>query len=109
MATKSTKTNGVKKVNGAKKAVKKAVKKVTKKAASPRKPNPVHDKVIKLLARPNGATLQDTKDAGFKYAVAVAVKIAERNGYKVNKKKLEGEPTRYFAKRSSGRESAAAA
>ena len=82
-------------------------KKPTKSAAKPngktiaKKPNALHDTLVKLMSRPNGATIHDTWNAGFGYAAMAAVKIVERRGYKVSKKKEQGELTRYIAKRAS--------
>ena len=70
---------------------------IAKKAATVKKPNPLHDTLVKLMARPNGATMHDTFNAGFEYPAMSAVKIVERRGYKVSKKKEPGELTRYIA------------
>jgi hypothetical protein len=51
------------------------------------------------MARKDGATLTDIKKAGWKFPAIVALKIAERRGYKVSVKKPKpGELTRYVAK-----------
>jgi len=68
--------------------------------ANGRKPNPLHDTLVKLMSRPNGATMHDTFNAGWNYPAMAAVKIVERRGYKVSKKKEPGELTRYIAKRA---------
>ena len=73
-------------------------KKSAAKSATAKKPNPLHEKLIKLFTRPNGATLADTKEAGFNYPAMAALKIAERRGLKVSTKKVPGELTRYFAR-----------
>jgi hypothetical protein len=52
------------------------------------------------MSRPNGATMHDTYNAGFEYPAMAAVKIVERRGYKVSKKKEAGALTRYIAKRA---------
>jgi hypothetical protein len=84
-----------------KSAKKSAAKRPTTTSANARKPNALHEKLIKLFTRPNGATLTDTVEAGFKYPAMTALKIAERRGLKVTTKKVAGQPTRYFAKRAS--------
>jgi hypothetical protein len=65
-----------------------------------RKPNALHETLVKLMSRPNGATMHDTYNAGFEYPAMAAVKIVERRGYKVSKKKEAGALTRYIAKRA---------
>jgi hypothetical protein len=87
LSTKAVAKKSAKKANGAKKV-------------STKKPNALHEKLIKLFTRPNGATLTDTKEAGFNYPAMSALKIAERRGLKVTTKKVAGELTRYFAKRA---------
>jgi hypothetical protein len=70
-----------------------------KKSTNGRKPNALHTKLIALMARKDGATLTDIKKAGWKFPAIVALKIAERRGYKVSVKKPKpGELTRYVAK-----------
>ena len=81
-------------------AKKSVAKKSAKKANGAKKPNPLHDTLVKLLSRPNGATMHDTYNAGFEFPAMSAVKIVERRGYKVSKKKEPGELTRYIAKRA---------
>jgi hypothetical protein len=80
-----------------KKSTKPAAVKVIKRT---RKTNALHEKLIKLFARPNGATLTDTVEAGFKYPAVAALRIAERRGYKTNVIKKEGELTRYTARKA---------
>ena len=46
------------------------------------KPNALHEKLIKLFTRPNGATMHDTYNAGFEYPAMAALKIAERRASK---------------------------
>jgi hypothetical protein len=65
-----------------------------------RKTNALHEKLIKLFTRPNGATLTDTVEAGFKYPAVAALRIAERRGYKTNVVKKAGELTRYTARKA---------
>jgi hypothetical protein len=55
-----------------KSAAKKSVaKKVSTKAT--KKPNLLHEKLVKLFCRPNGATLTDTKEAGFECPAMAAL------------------------------------
>jgi hypothetical protein len=61
------------------------------------KANALHEKLIKLFSRPNGATLTDTWECGYKYPAVQALRIAERHGYKTNVVKKSGELTRYVA------------
>jgi hypothetical protein len=75
-------------------------KKSTVARVSNKKPNPLHDTIVKLMSRPNGATMHETWNAGFEAPVMAAVRIVERRGYKVSKKKEAGELTRYIAKRA---------
>ena len=65
-----------------------------------RKPNALHEKLIKLFTRPNGATMHDTYNAGFEYPAMAALKIAERRGFKTNVIKKSGELTRYIARKA---------
>jgi hypothetical protein len=64
-----------------------------------RAPNPLHEKLIALMTRKDGATLSDVVEAGWKFAAMAALKIAERRGLKVSVVKKDGERTRYHAKR----------
>jgi hypothetical protein len=80
----------------AKKSTKKPVVKVIK----ARKANPLHEKLVKLFVRPNGATINDLNEAGFKYSARQALKIAEHRGLKTSAKKPDGELTRYDAKKA---------
>lgn len=61
--------------------------------------NTLHDTLLKLFIRPDGATMHDTWNAGFVYPAMAALKIAERHGYKTRVVKRKGELTRYYAKR----------
>jgi hypothetical protein len=86
-------------------AEKKSAKKSTNgKATGPKgpgkKPNAIHEKLMRLMTRPNGATITDIADAGFKCASMQALKIAERRGLKVRVDKKPGELTRYIAKKA---------
>jgi hypothetical protein len=80
-----------------KKSSKPVVGKVIKRT---RKPNALHEKPIKLFTRPNGATMHDTWEAGFKYPAIAALKVAERRGLKTNIVKKSGELTRYIARKA---------
>jgi len=79
--------------------------KATKKSAKSsngqraRKPNKLHDTLVRLLSRSNGATITDISEAGFKYAVMAAMKIVERRGYKTTSSKKPGELTIYKARK----------
>ena len=74
---------------------------VVKVIKASRKTNVLHEKLIKLFSRPNGATINEIFDAGFKYSARQALRIAETRGLKTSAKKPDGEPlTRYYAKRS---------
>jgi len=79
---------------------KKSTKKSVAKTVGSKKANPLHETLVKLMARPQGATMHDTYNAGFHFAAMAAVRIVERRGYKVSKKKEQGELTRYIAKRA---------
>lgn len=90
-----TKTMATKSKKSAKKPVAKSTKKVVAKRGNF---NALHEKLISLFKRPNGATLEDTVKAGYKYPAVFALRIAERRGLKVSVVKKEGERTRYVAK-----------
>jgi hypothetical protein len=79
---------------------KKVTAKKSKKPVAAKKPNAMHEKLIKLFTRPNGATITDTVEAGFKYPVMTALRMAERRGYKTNVIKKDGELTRYVARKA---------
>lgn len=68
-----------------------------------RRPNPLHDRLIRLMLRPGGATVHDTWNAGFYYPALVALKMAARRGLRTNVVKVKGELTRYVARRSVAR------
>jgi len=76
----------------------KTVAKVSTKAT--KKPNELHEKLIALLTRKDGATMHDTWNVGFEYPAMLALKIAERRGYKTSVVKKKGELSRYIAKRA---------
>jgi hypothetical protein len=61
------------------------------------KPNKLHDTLVRLLSRPDGATLHDTWNAGYYFPAVFALKLAERRGYKTSIVKKKGELTRYKA------------
>jgi hypothetical protein len=62
--------------------------------------NALHEKLVKLFSRPNGATINDLNAAGFKYSARQALKIAEHRGLKTSAKKPDGELTRNYAKKA---------
>jgi hypothetical protein len=90
----------------AKSIAKKSAKSTSKKATNGQKvhkPNALHEKLVKLFARPNGATITEIAAAGFKYPAVQALKIAERRGFKTSSKKPgPRELNRYYAKRAGG-------
>jgi hypothetical protein len=79
-------------------------KKSTKTNGKTRQTNALHEKILKLLTRPEGATMHDTYNAGYHYPAVFALKIAATRGYKTSiiKPKVKGELTRYVAKRAAG-------
>jgi hypothetical protein len=77
-----------------------AKKPVVVKVLKTRKPNPLHEKLIKLFTRPTGATVQDVAETKFYGPAIAALRIAERHGFKTSTKKEPGELTRYYAKRA---------
>lgn len=79
-----------------KKVAAKVAGKVVKKVRQDR--TALHDTLIKMFKRPNGATLREIKDAGYDYAPGIfALRIAETRGYKIKVVKKEGERARYCA------------
>ena len=78
---------------------KKATTKVAVTNRRSRRTNVLHDRLIKLMQRPEGATMHDTYNAGYYYPAMSALKIAERRGLKTRVSKRPGELTRYYAKR----------
>jgi hypothetical protein len=79
---------------------KKSAKKSVAKKANGKQPNAVHERLIKLMTRPNGATITDIAEAKFKGPSMAALKIVERRGYKVKVDKKPGELTCYIAKKA---------
>jgi hypothetical protein len=57
--------------------------------------NPLHQKLIALMSRPNGATINGISEAGWMYSAIAALQIAERRGFKTNVVKKSGELARY--------------
>jgi hypothetical protein len=104
MAKSPSKKTTSKKVS--KKITKKTTKKTTKKATKARKPNALrnalHETLIRLISRPNGATLADISAAKFNAPAIQALRLVERRGYKTSVVKKPGELTRYIAKRAAG-------
>jgi hypothetical protein len=83
----------------AKKASKstKAVAPVAKKAAT-KAPNPLMEKLIALMLRKDGATIQDFQGVdGFNIPSMAVVKAAQRAGYEASASKKPGERTVYKA------------
>ena len=75
-------------------------KKSTKKPVA-KKSSALHEKILKLFARPNGATINDLNEAGFKYSARQALRIAETRSLKTNVVKKNGElVARYIAKKA---------
>jgi hypothetical protein len=60
----------------------------------------MHERLIRLFTRANGATVHDTMEAGFKAPAIAALRIVERKGDKVSSKKVPGELTVYTARKS---------
>jgi hypothetical protein len=84
----------------AKSIAKKSTAKKSANGQKARKPNAIHEALVKLMTRPNGATITDIQEAKFKAAAMQALKIVGRRGYKTNVVKKAGELTRYVAKRA---------
>jgi hypothetical protein len=69
------------------------------KKAGVKAPNPLHEKLIALMARKDGATIADFQTVdGFNIPSMAALRIAERAGFKTSAVKKPGERTRYYAK-----------
>jgi hypothetical protein len=80
------------------KSAKSATKAVAVVAKKSRAPNPLHEKLIALMARKDGATIQDFQGVdGFNIPSMAVVRIAERHGYKASASKKPGERTVYKA------------
>jgi hypothetical protein len=76
----------------------KSVKKVTKRtAAQNEKFAETRDKIVKLLRRPNGATIAELNEVGHNASAQAALKLAESRGLKTKSTKADGERTHYFA------------
>jgi hypothetical protein len=78
----------------------KSAKAVAKKAvvAKSRAPNPLHEKLIALMARKDGATIADFQTVeGFNIPSMAVVRIAQRHGYEASASKKPGERTVYKA------------
>jgi hypothetical protein len=48
------------------------------------RPNPIHQTLIKLMSRPNGATITDIAAAKFKAPAIQALRLVGRRGYKTS-------------------------
>jgi hypothetical protein len=78
----------------------KSAKAVAKKAAAP---NPLHEKLIALMARKDGATIADFQTVdGFNIPSMAVVRIAQRHGYEASASKKPGERTVYKAVKRAG-------
>src|SRR5271154_2048288 len=79
--------------------VAKSTKAVAKKAATTsRAPNPIMEKLIALMLRKEGATIQDFQGVeGFAIPSMAVVKAAQRAGFKAQASKAPGERTVYKA------------
>jgi hypothetical protein len=83
-----------------KSTTKKAVTVVVKKS---RAPNPLFEKLIALMLRPDGAVIADfQKVEGFNIPSMAVVKAAQRAGYEASASKKPGERTRYIARKAGG-------
>jgi hypothetical protein len=70
------------------------------KVAKVREANPLHQKLIALMTRKDGATISDFQQVeGFNMPSMAVVKIARRAGYEASASKKQGERTRYIARR----------
>jgi hypothetical protein len=77
---------------------KKAAAKSTKSVITKRAPNPIMEKLIALMLRKDGATIQDFQGVeGFAIPSMAVVKAAQRAGYKAEASKQPGERTVYKA------------
>jgi hypothetical protein len=86
-----------KSTNVAKKSTK-VTKATAKKAAAP---NALHQKLIALMVRKDGATITDFQGVeGFNMPSMAVVKIARRAGYEASASKKQGERTRYVARKA---------
>jgi valyl-tRNA synthetase len=95
----------VKTVNAVKSIKEPVAVKMTKtaKAAAVKAPtNEMHQKVIALLSRPEGATRADLNQIEFPASSVAALRIAERHGFKVRIDKKDGEFKRYIATKAGG-------
>jgi len=80
----------------------KSAKTVAKKAAVEKTPNPLHEKLIALMARKEGATISDFQTVdGFNIPSMAVVRIAQRHGYEASASKKPGERTIYKAVKKS--------
>jgi hypothetical protein len=80
----------------------KSAKSATKKAVV-KAPNALHQKLIALMARKDGATIADFQTVeGFNMPSMAVVKIARRAGYEASASKKQGARTRYVARKAGG-------
>jgi hypothetical protein len=89
----TAKKSAAKKSNGKKAAA-------ARKASTPRKPTAIHMKLIALMTRKDGATIQDVSKTGFKGPTKAAMRIVENQGFKTSVVKKAGELSRYVAKKA---------
>ena len=67
-------------------------------AKKSRAPNPLHEKLIALMARKDGATIADFQTVdGFNIPSMAVVRIAERHGYKASASRKPSERIVYKA------------
>ena len=77
--------------------------KSTKTAATAKAPNPLMEKLIALMLRKDGATIQDFQGVeGFNIPSMAVVKAAQRAGYEASASKKPGERTVYKAVKRAG-------
>jgi hypothetical protein len=78
-------------------------KKSAKAAATAKKPNPLMEKLIALMLRKDGATIQDFQGVdGFNIPSMAVVRAAQRQGYEASASKQPGERTVYKAVKRAG-------
>jgi hypothetical protein len=80
----------------------KAAAKVAPVSKPKKTPNQLMEKLIALMVRKDGATIQDFQQVeGFNIPSMAVVKAARRLGYEADASKVPGERTRYIAKRAA--------
>lgn len=110
VAKKATSKKSTKSAKSANKAIAPVAEKATKatktaksvKTVAAKAPNPLHEKLIALMARKDGATISDFQQVeGFNIPSMAALRIAERHGYTATASKKPGERTVYKAVKHS--------